>query len=1448
MAKPKPKKPVREADSGCQQVTPIISAGAPRIHVPSMPLHADVTVTGAGGQTDSSVVRVWLSPADMVTLGISADGLIGVSILERRRPSVPPPSPSATAGQGPSPGAAHAAHTPTHPSASKTRARPPSPGASNKSTPAAPFSFETPGKPVSSGLGRSQELGHPMLQRLWCAPARIDGEDVPAGCAAQMAMRGMGDGGACPPRRHRLGEWIAVALAWPAPWLQRGTAKLSPALSASLGGPMDNADANSFASEPLRLRLFPLRSAPCWSAPPAHVPSLAGTLVTDASSSPPRASASASRDTAGGPLSTAPVDMTPPRVITASEHTRDYGGAVTEGELSALPGRHAAHPPRTSSDKASSGGQPPLTPAVVAMTRNEGDAVIAVAHDCVASVTLRLCSLGGAAPTGSPQVVGGASPSASLLPTPPALPLAAPQTHPPQREEPGGSDASTEVPASSTAAASSSHPASSAPVSAWVPSSPAATAWSSPFPVPSSLTASTPICAPPGTPGPGADADGAGGSATSGVVAGTPSGVRPLPPPTAPSPATPAVKAWTPQASRLPGSASSLSSTPGRPLDRGGSAGSPAVSAHDSSTPGAAGGSLFGDALPRLATPAHAGAGGGLGDASKGLAEGGGEAPPGAPLGLAIVQMLDEGGRTGDAAGSQGGSGGAKGMLELFAAHWLRARHLVDGALVRIPLLGRWCIFCADAFELSSGSCSARTASAAATRTLAGAERQMDDGDPSGFPVTAPYSSEPLEGASERATEHFLWLPAHIYKLSPSTKVRLTVDPSLARVLGHKGGVSEEGADASSSHGTNSVVKAASGPLDRAAAHGLSVGGAGSKDGVLPRGTSHSVGAVDFDQLGGVGELRRALREAVELPLTRPELLRRYGIVPPKGVLLYGPPGTGKTSLVQALAKSARASFFTVNGPELVSAFYGESEASLRAVFARAVAAQPSIIFLDEIDAVATRRDEDGEEMSARLVATLLTLMDGYGGEGSLTAGTRVVVLASTNRPEALDPALRRPGRFDLELEVGVPTPAARREILRAHLSRVRHNLSPSEVERLASATHGFVGADLAALVGEASMNALRRIASSPTLTSSSSSSTSSSSFASSSSSSAAAAVASAPAPLTPGTALADLGVSSIHARGMGPGMPPPASWQVTFRDFERAQTVVRPSAMREVMLEVPSVRWSDIGGQEDIKQRLQEIVEWPQRHPEAFQQVGVTPPRGVLLYGPPGCSKTLLARAVASEAGLNFIAIKGPEIFSKWVGESEKAIQKLFARARTSAPAIIFFDEIDGLGTARDDGQAGGHGGGSEVAERVMSQLLSEMDGLASKARVVVVAATNRPDIIDTALLRPGRLDRLLYVAPPDVAARQQILSIHLGRTPLADDVSMQDLAVRTEGYTGADIGGMCRDACMAALEEDLHMQNVHQRHFEAAIKRMQPSRQTFNEEFYAKFQRGGRAPSRKP
>ncbi|KAI9996196.1 hypothetical protein PInf_013579 [Phytophthora infestans] len=534
-----------------------------------------------------------------------------------------------------------------------------------------------------------------------------------------------------------------------------------------------------------------------------------------------------------------------------------------------------------------------------------------------------------------------------------------------------------------------------------------------------------------------------------------------------------------------------------------------------------------------------------------------------------------------------------------------------------------------------------------------------------------------------------------------------------------------------------------------------------------------------FATIGGLQEELKAIREVVEQPLTNPETFERFGLPAPKGVLLFGPPGTGKTLIARALARELNARVFTINGPEVVSKFVGESEANLRAVFAQAAREAPSLL-----DAICPKRDSRVGDMERRLVATLLTLMDGLSGS------RQVVVLAATNRPNALDPAVRRPGRFDREVEIGIPRANGRLAILRVALRRLPHKLTQSELQELSSSAHGYVGADLSALCKEAALLALHRA------------------FASN-----------------------DQAAEAILSNTAS--LPP---FEVTLSDLKLAMRGIRPSALREISVDVPRVLWSDIGGQDALKQALREAVEWPLQHPEAFTRMGIRPPKGVLLYGPPGCSKTLAAKALATESGMNFIAIKGPELFSKWVGESEQQVREVFRKARAASPTVVFFDEIDALASTR------GAGGSSGASDRVLSQLLTELDGLEPLKCVLVVAATNRPDLLDPALMRPGRIDRALYVSPPDVPAREQILRIHTRKTPLASDVSLTELAIATARFSGAELQALCREAALHAVEEDRVAVNVGKRHFVRALSVVTPQIDDRMLTFFEQFRDGQR------
>lgn len=566
------------------------------------------------------------------------------------------------------------------------------------------------------------------------------------------------------------------------------------------------------------------------------------------------------------------------------------------------------------------------------------------------------------------------------------------------------------------------------------------------------------------------------------------------------------------------------------------------------------------------------------------------------------------------------------------------------------------------------------------------------------------------------------------------------------------------------------------------------------KETVVSEGELFAATRVTYEDIGGLKQEISQIREMIELPLRHPEVFQKLGIEPPKGVLLYGPPGTGKTLIAKAVATETEANFISISGPEIVSKYYGESEKMLREIFDEAERSAPSIIFIDEVDSIAPKRSEVTGEVERRVVAQLLSLLDGLKSRG------QVIVIAATNRPDALDEAIRRGGRFDREIEIGIPDRNGRFEILQVHTRGMplSEELLNGGLREVADKTHGFVGADISSLCKEAAMHVLRKL------------------------------------------------VPEIK---MSEDIPPEKidSLRVTRKNFEDALKAIEPSAMREVYVEVPHVRWSDIGGLDTAKQELIEVVEWPIKYPEAFDAIKTEPPRGILLYGPPGTGKTMLAKAIATESEANFISIKGPELLSKYVGESERAIRETFRKARHASPAIIFFDEIDSIVPVR------GSGYDTNVTERVVSQILTELDGLEELKDVVIVAATNRPDLIDPALLRPGRIERLIYIQPPDVKSKSGIFMIHLSGKPLAPDINLDDLAKKAEGYVGADIEAVCREASMLALRElikpgmtredakklsgQLVLTKVH---FERAFQNIKPSLTTVELSMYEEAAKG--------
>ena len=555
-------------------------------------------------------------------------------------------------------------------------------------------------------------------------------------------------------------------------------------------------------------------------------------------------------------------------------------------------------------------------------------------------------------------------------------------------------------------------------------------------------------------------------------------------------------------------------------------------------------------------------------------------------------------------------------------------------------------------------------------------------------------------------------------------------------------------------------------------------------------GVSDGTPSVTYEDIGGLDEELEQVREMIELPMRHPELFQQLGIEPPKGVLLHGPPGTGKTLMAKAVASEIDAHFSNISGPEIMSKYYGESEEQLREVFEEAEENAPAIVFIDEVDSIAPKRGETSGDVERRVVAQLLSLMDGLDDRGD------VIVIGATNRVDALDPALRRGGRFDREIEIGVPDKEGRKEILQVH-TRGMPLVDGIDLDQYAENTHGFVGADLASLAKEAAMNALRRIR--PEL---------------------------------------DLEQDEIDAEIL-------ESMSVTRADFKDALKGITPSAMREVFVEVPDTTWESVGGLEDTKERLRETIQWPLDYPEVFQAMDMEAAKGVLLYGPPGTGKTLMAKAVANEANSNFISIKGPELLNKYVGESEKGVREVFEKARSNAPTVVFFDEIDSIAGERGRGM-----GDSGVGERVVSQLLTELDGLEELEDVVVIATTNRPDLIDSALLRPGRLDRHVHVPVPDGDARRAILEVHTREKPLADDVDLDELASDTDGYVGADIEAVAREASMAATREFINSVDpeeaaqsvgnvrITREHFDEALEEVGPSVDEDTRERYEKLE----------
>ncbi len=536
---------------------------------------------------------------------------------------------------------------------------------------------------------------------------------------------------------------------------------------------------------------------------------------------------------------------------------------------------------------------------------------------------------------------------------------------------------------------------------------------------------------------------------------------------------------------------------------------------------------------------------------------------------------------------------------------------------------------------------------------------------------------------------------------------------------------------------------------------------------------------ITYEDIGGLTEEVKKIREMVEIPLKHPEIFEKLGIEPPKGVLLHGPPGTGKTLLAKAVANESDANFILLNGPEIMSKFYGESEKKIRDIFDEAEKTAPAIIFIDEIDAIASKREEAVGEVERRVVSQILTMMDGLKGRG------KVIVIGATNRINAIDPALRRPGRFDREISINVPDKKGRLQILKIH-TRGMPLTKDVDLDEIASITHGFVGADLEALIKEAAMGVLRKFL--PKLK------------------------------LEEGEEIPKEILEKLV---------------VSHKDFMDALRTVRPSAMREVLVETPNIGWKDIGGLDKIKRELKEAVEWPMKYPESFRRMGIHAPKGILLYGPPGTGKTLLAKAVAKESEANFIQIKGPSLLSKWVNESHKGVQRVFERARQVSPCVVLIDELESIASRR-----GGDNASSQEGTKVLNQLLSEMDGLEDLKDVLVVATTNRPDLIDPAIMRPGRFDRIFLVNPPNEEGRLQILKIHTDKVPLAKDVNLKELAKKTVNYNGADIEALVREAAMLALREDIKAKQVKKKHFMDALNKVKPSVSESTIKVYKRFE----------